>query len=239
MSGCQMEPTSITLLESQIAEKSRNFKLIERQIESVRKVQPNCDLIEKLTRNKDLLEKELEKLGRLLQTYKEEVTDKIPSIQEDLELAEANIASYYKLLDEAPTNHSVDNAMAQIDYWTSEKKRLRKKIMGEKDKSRARAQETLEIDLSVSRDEAFQNEDMDAVRKYAYSKLAVKKSRYTIEADVDVTNFSREDVHNQIKEKNFRCHWLECKYTAKTAFKIKQHARQNALHVGMTYSPII
>ena len=97
----------------------------------------------------------------------------------------------------------------------------------------------MESDLRQSRDQAWQNEDMDAVRKYSYSKLAVKKSRYTLEADVDVANFAREDVHNQIKEKNFKCPWLECQYTAKTANKIKQHARQNALHVGMTYSPII
>ena len=111
--------------------------------------------------------------------------------------------------------------------------------MAETDKARARNQEKMESDLRQCRDQAWQNEDMDSVRKYSYSKLAVKKSRYTLEADVDVANFAREDVHNQIKEKNFKCHWLECQYTAKTANKIKQHARQNALHVGLTYSPII
>ena len=69
-------------------------------------------------------------------------------------------------------------------------------MMAEEDKGRARNQEKLELDLTRSRDTAYQNEDMDAVRKYIYSKVAVKKSRYTLEAEVEVANFSREDVHN-------------------------------------------
>ena len=239
MSNCEMEPTKIQLLESKIAEKSKEYKLLERQIEGINKVRPNCALIEKLTNKKNLIKEELEKLGRLLQTYKEEVTDQMPNIQEDLEIAEANITDYYTLLDEATTRPSVDDALANINYWKSEKKKIMKKKMAETDKARARNQEKMEADLRQSRDQAWENEDMDAVRKYSYSKLAVKKSRYSLEADIDVVNFAREDVHNQIKEKKFKCYWLECQYTAKTAFKIKQHARQNDLHVGQTYSPTV
>ena len=130
MSNCEMEPTKIQLLESKIADQSKEYKKLERQIEGINKIRPNCALVEKLTRKKDLLTEELEKLGRLLQTYKEEVTDQMPNIQEDLEIAEANITDYYTLLDEATTRPAVDDALANIDYWKGEKKENTEKENG-------------------------------------------------------------------------------------------------------------
>ena len=98
-----MNLTNIPLLESEIADKSEQFELLELQIESINKVRPNCPLKLKLIKKKNVMKEDLEKLGRLLQTYKAEVTDKTPQIKKDLKLADANLSDYYTLLDESTT----------------------------------------------------------------------------------------------------------------------------------------
>ena len=215
-----------------MATKTKKLKDVTRRWANVR---PRSDLRKSLGEERSSLEKQIEALGCELETYKDEIREKVPEILQNISDHEANLEDYNRLLGNASTPAKVNQILDDMEREDNARIKNLEALSAEKDKKRARQVEELEKDIGKEMYDAVNRKDWKSARKHALSRLDTKKARYSIQFENDVPNFDRVDAHNREIMIMLKCYWKECGWEGSEEER-RMHAAEPFIHHGMTYT---